>query len=488
MKRLAHLLPILALALLLGSGCREGKSPPVRTLEEATAQLEVFLDNLDSPDDPFNVELCAIKIGTDAKGKKTWTFCFESVCWSDSAEEKGASEKSRTTTKIVTSVAFQVDSSGNVRELPPEPVEERSYPSLSHWYPGILSYCEAAGIEVDSLSEISTDAGTNLVLVVGTDAPLRVSREEIARVEKAYFLATIADADRIVIRHGGFDCCTPIELIDQQRILAVITNMTEIADFTAMIQFEDGPGNEQCLCCGYPGIDWYKSGKRVALTSVQHGRALRWRAFFEDYPFTKESAQSLGHWFKEHLGIPADGLAHRKTCLSAPLADTVKETVPSDFYEWAGDWDYYKGEGRCAGRMPLVFPYQLVGADTTDTLQLERFNGKDSIRKPNVSSDAVRRETGLAITLSHLSFDRSMLLFMTEGKKDYGVFSFLTGQVEFFSTEKELWETAQARGFTGPDELVSVSVALDNYWEFDEPWRFSIGFETASPTNAPSAP
>ena len=170
----------------------------------------------------------------------------------------------------------------------------------------------------------------------------------------------------------------------------------------------------------------------------------------------------------------------RKTCLSATLSDSVKATVPSDFYEWPGEWDFY--------RMPLVFPYQLIGSDTTDTLQLERFNGKDSIQKPNVSSDAVRRKTGLAIILSHLSFDRSMILFMTEGKKDFGVFSFSTGQVEFFSTEKELWETVRTRGFTGPNELVPVSIAFDNYWEFDKPWRFSIGFETASPANAPPAP
>ena len=282
---------------------------PIRTLEEAAARLNDLLDNLANKDDPFDGELCAIKIGADAKGNNAWTFCFESVRWSDSTEKKGSLDENGTMTKIVTSVAFQVDSSGRIRELSREPAEERPYPSLSCWFPGFFSYCEAAGIKVDSLSEISTDAGTNLVLVVGTSAPLRISREEIARVEKAYFFATIADADRIVIRDGGFDCCTPIEIINQQRTLAVITNMTEIADFTAMIQFKDGPGNGQCLCCGYPGIDWYKGGKRVALTSVQHGHALRWRGFFDDYLFTKESSQALARWLKDRLGIDLEAPA-----------------------------------------------------------------------------------------------------------------------------------------------------------------------------------
>ena len=43
-----------------------------------------------------------------------------------------------------------------------------------------------------------------------------------------------------------------------------------------------------------------RADERVALTAVQHGRALRWRAFSDDYPFTEESAQALARWFEEH--------------------------------------------------------------------------------------------------------------------------------------------------------------------------------------------
>jgi len=65
------------------------------------------------------------------------------------------------------------------------------------------------------------------------------------------------------------------------------------------------------MCCGSPGIDWYKGGKRIALTSVQHGHAIRWRGFstmrilgfrvgYGDGPLTDESQVWLKDWFKSH--------------------------------------------------------------------------------------------------------------------------------------------------------------------------------------------
>jgi hypothetical protein len=59
------------------------------------------------------------------------------------------------------------------------------------------------------------------------------------------------------------------------------------------------------MCCGYPGIDWWKGGEPVALTSVQHSLALRWGFFSDDYPFTEESAKALVQWLKDR-GISAD--------------------------------------------------------------------------------------------------------------------------------------------------------------------------------------
>ena len=286
----ALILPLIIVAASCFAQDCATNTPAVRTLKEAMLRFGEYLYR--DTDESFIP--CAIRVDAAADVGKTWTFSC--------AAEREIWNKGRITNRTVNAVTLQVDSSGKVRELSRTPADESLLPPL--WiFRLIFPYCEAAGVNPDTLSDISVDAVTNLVLVVGTNAPVRVSEAEIIRAEKAHFFKTIAGANRIVIRDGGFDCCVPIEAIDKERVFAVITNAVEIAAFTSMIQFEDGPMDPPCMCCGYPGIDWWKGGKRVALTALQHGEALRWRAFSGDCPFTKESSQALARWFKEHLGI-----------------------------------------------------------------------------------------------------------------------------------------------------------------------------------------
>ena len=64
------------------------------------------------------------------------------------------------------------------------------------------------------------------------------------------------------------------------------------------------------MCCGYPGIDWYKGKKRLALTAVQHGMGIRWKKFgtsyvgpirfYGDVPLTTDSALWLIDWLRGH--------------------------------------------------------------------------------------------------------------------------------------------------------------------------------------------
>ena len=261
-------------------------SPP-RNLEEAVKRFLYYRPNGES------LSLCAIETAADADGGMAWLFTCKSSSggrhWLTDGEEPKKTE----------TVVLRIESTGKVSELSREPAEKGPFPSL--WPPHALNYCRATGIDPDSLSIISADAETNMVFVVGTQAPIRVSPLELARAEKAYFFKTVAEADRIVVRDGGFDCCVSEEAIDRQPTLAVLTNAADVAAFTAMIQFEDGPaGGWQCMCCGHPGIDWWKGGERLALTSVQHGQALRWHTFSDDYPFTAESAAALARWFEAH--------------------------------------------------------------------------------------------------------------------------------------------------------------------------------------------
>ena len=160
-----------------------------------------------------------------------------------------------------------------------------------------------------------------------------------------------------------------------------------------------------------------------------------------------------------------DGLTTRKAFLAASLPESERSAVPEDFYAYEGLRDWF--------RMPLVFPYQLEAIDSTLSFNLVRYNGKASVRDPNKSSENVRDGSSPMTTLSHLSFDRTMLLFKKEGVDEYGIFSFLEGGFASFATEAELWTSAQGRGFSGPKRLIPVATVFDNYWAFRKPWLFA---------------
>ncbi len=114
------------------------------------------------------------------------------------------------------------------------------------------------------------------------------------------FGAAIRDADRIVIRDGGGGCCGANP--DKEPALYVITNKAEMAKFNSMFKFAGV--NPRCMCCGYPGVDWWKGDKRLVLTAIHHGRALRWSGFGGvDVRFMPESARRIRDWFKEHCDI-----------------------------------------------------------------------------------------------------------------------------------------------------------------------------------------
>jgi hypothetical protein len=125
------------------------------------------------------------------------------------------------------------------------------------------------------------------------------------------FQEAVAGADRIVIRRGGFDSC---RAVGNDEILATVSGIQEVRQFRARLEFEPEWVTNSlggCLCCGYPGIDWYRGGTRVALTSVQHGKNIRWKGFstarilgvkvgYGDAPLTSASRAWLNEWLAEH--------------------------------------------------------------------------------------------------------------------------------------------------------------------------------------------
>lgn len=107
----------------------------------------------------------------------------------------------------------------------------------------------------------------------------------------------IAAADRVVVRDGGFDGPRPA---DQQKVLFRIAKPAELREIYDNLQFVPDQERHRCNCCGYPGIDWYKGKQRLALTSVQHGAAIRWEGFPGDARLTEASSAWLKRWLIDH--------------------------------------------------------------------------------------------------------------------------------------------------------------------------------------------
>ena len=112
--------------------------------------------------------------------------------------------------------------------------------------------------------------------------------------ETERFQKAVAEADRVVIRDGGFGCCTEPE---RDPVLLVLTDPKEIAELRGIFRFKDLGSNSSCMCCGHPGIDWWKGDELLARTAVQHLTALRWKRFNGDAELTPGASEALSAWF-----------------------------------------------------------------------------------------------------------------------------------------------------------------------------------------------
>ena len=120
--------------------------------------------------------------------------------------------------------------------------------------------------------------------------------------ETERFQAAVAEADRVVIRDGGFGCCTKPE---RDPVLLELKDPEDIAELRGIFRFKDRGSNAECMCCGHPGIDWWKGDKLLARTAVQHLKALRWKRFHGDAELTSEAAEALTAWFSARGIKPA---------------------------------------------------------------------------------------------------------------------------------------------------------------------------------------
>ena len=222
-------------------------------------------------------------------------------------------------------IELRVRPSGEIRETVSK--SDFSTGRLSTW--SLLAYCEAAGIDLSTVSAFEGTPRfvvTNVVeeivdgetvrmlsviasskpslddplgVVVWTNASVRVTDRLLFEARTNRFARLAAQADRIVVRDGGYTCHS--KNVDEQPVLATITNAAEIAAFNGSLRFKpQPPGRGDCMCCGYPGIDWWAGDRKIILSNVQHCHALRWSGFGGDMPLVKESAAKLKDWLIDH--------------------------------------------------------------------------------------------------------------------------------------------------------------------------------------------
>ena len=117
----------------------------------------------------------------------------------------------------------------------------------------------------------------------------------------ALFSYAVRDADRIVIRDGGGTCHSNP---DREPTLYEITNRADIAAFADMFRFSGR--SIPSKCCGYPGVDWWRDGKRFAVSALHHKERLRMDGFAGDLHLTEESSSRIMEWLKSHCGIAED--------------------------------------------------------------------------------------------------------------------------------------------------------------------------------------
>jgi len=114
---------------------------------------------------------------------------------------------------------------------------------------------------------------------------------------ESQFHDAVGPADRVVVRDGGFDFDANT---DSQPVLFELTDPRDIKDLREGLAFQTGQERSSCACNGYPRVDWYRGAEQIAVTSIQHGRAIRWIDFQGDAQLTEESAAWLVPWLVEH--------------------------------------------------------------------------------------------------------------------------------------------------------------------------------------------
>ena len=212
-----------------------------------------------------------------------------SVCWKGRYWEQIGQEKKGELRTV------RLSPGGKETVLESEPLDKPIWPKL--WPSDLGRFLRLSGRQPASVSRIEFNPKGTAGIVWCGEEKIAVDGRLLMNLSLGSFTNRIARADKIVIRDGGHDCCGA--KIDEQPVLLVVTNAAEIAEFNSRLRFAVSDDMGCCACCGHPGIDWGKDGRRIALTSAHHGFALRWCDFPCDMRFDPDSVRALAKLFQD---------------------------------------------------------------------------------------------------------------------------------------------------------------------------------------------
>lgn len=111
-------------------------------------------------------------------------------------------------------------------------------------------------------------------------------------------LAALAGLDRIRLR-SGTTCCR----VEEDEVTRMeITKPEEIASFLALLRLDECGGEDRCMCCGKPTIEFHAGNRLLGAIDIHHASSLRWYdgPWPGDVPLAEDARLPLFEFLARH--------------------------------------------------------------------------------------------------------------------------------------------------------------------------------------------
>lgn len=139
-------------------------------------------------------------------------------------------------------------------------------------------------------------------------------------------LPKLSGITRARVRPGGL-CHLSDD--DEATTLLEVTEAKALHDLVGSISIDEAKSDGICLCCGGPTIEFYRGETKVTELSLQHGAALRSRAWPADGELANDA---LVRWLAAHgVNEPLEEMKHtqRRAALALALQQRYAQLLPA---------------------------------------------------------------------------------------------------------------------------------------------------------------